>query len=116
MENRIKERTQKLLGLKSASTDEEVISAFFNHLIEFFEDSNKSNSNKTLSAAPILPTPYEMEQSKLKALESSNLKRFDDMTWDELDKGNHLATLKANSPNYFAKRFTQQFGKKPKNK
>lgn len=45
--------------------------------------------------------------------EEKKLAAYDKMTWDELDKGNHLATLKAEHKEYYEERFEQEFGKKP---
>ncbi len=47
--------------------------------------------------------------------EKATLAKFDKMTWKELDKGNHLATLKAKHPEYYTERFKQEFGEAPKN-
>lgn len=43
--------------------------------------------------------------------EDSELSKYDKMTWDEMDKGNHLAHLKAVHPDYFRERYQQEFGK-----
>ncbi len=68
---------------------------------------------------------YETARKLLKALpkqksiadelkdEKATLAKFDDMSWDELDKGDHLATLKAEHKEYYEQRFEQEFGKKP---
>lgn len=45
--------------------------------------------------------------------EEKKLAAYDKMSWDELDKGNHLATLKAEHKEYYEERFEQEFGKKP---
>lgn len=37
------------------------------------------------------------------------------LSWAELDKGNKLAKLKADFPEYYSERFEQQFGRKPTN-
>lgn len=47
--------------------------------------------------------------------EEKKLAAYDKMSWDELDKGNHLAKLKAEHKEYYEERFEQEFGKKPKN-
>lgn len=44
----------------------------------------------------------------------AQLSNFDKMTWEELDKGNHLAQLKAENPDYYKERFRLRFGKEPK--
>lgn len=73
--------------------------------------------------APILEMSHDSAMALLKALpkrksvaeqlkgDESKLAAFDKMSWDELDRGNHLATLKADYPDYFAERKRQQFGK-----
>ncbi|MDY3338435.1 HK97 family phage prohead protease [Riemerella anatipestifer] len=73
--------------------------------------------------APILEMAHESAMALLKALpkrksvseqlkgDEEKLAAFDKMTWDELDKGNHLATLKAQYPDYFEERKRKQFPK-----
>ncbi|MCW0509508.1 HK97 family phage prohead protease [Riemerella anatipestifer] len=73
--------------------------------------------------APILEMAHDSAMALLKALpkrksvseqlkgDEEKLAAFDKMTWDELDKGNHLASLKADYPDYFAERKKRQFGK-----
>ncbi|MEC5393936.1 HK97 family phage prohead protease [Bergeyella sp. RCAD1439] len=73
--------------------------------------------------APILEMAHDSAITLLKALpkrksvseqlqgDEEKLAAFDKMTWDELDKGNHLASLKADYPDYFAERKKRQFGK-----
>ncbi len=47
--------------------------------------------------------------------EKATLAKFDKMTWKELDKGNHLAMLKAEHKEYYVERFKEEFGEEPKN-
>ncbi|MRM82986.1 HK97 family phage prohead protease [Riemerella anatipestifer] len=73
--------------------------------------------------APILEMAHDSAMALLKALpkrksvseqlqgDEEKLAAFDKMSWDELDRGNHLATLKADYPDYFAERKKRQFGK-----
>ncbi|MDY3526182.1 HK97 family phage prohead protease [Riemerella anatipestifer] len=73
--------------------------------------------------APILEMAHDSAITLLKALpkrksvaeqlkgDDEKLAAFDKMTWDELDKGNYLASLKADYPDYFAERKKRQFGK-----
>ncbi|MFL1600737.1 HK97 family phage prohead protease [Riemerella anatipestifer] len=73
--------------------------------------------------APILEMAHDSAMALLKALpkrksvseqlkgDEEKLAAFDKMTWDELDKGNHLATLKAQYPDYFEERKRKQFPK-----
>lgn len=46
--------------------------------------------------------------------EEKKLASYDKMTWDELDKGNHLAKLKAEHKEYYQERYVKQFGSEPK--
>ena len=39
--------------------------------------------------------------------------KFGKLSWDELDKGNYLAKLKADHPEYYEQRFELQFNRKP---
>lgn len=75
--------------------------------------------------APILELSHKSAMNLLKGLpkrksvteqlksEKGELSEFEQMTWEELDKGNHLAKLKADNPEYYAERFKKQFGKEP---
>jgi len=45
--------------------------------------------------------------------ESSPEAKYGKLSWSELDKGNHLAKLKADFPEYYEERFELQFAKKP---
>ncbi|MCK0200649.1 HK97 family phage prohead protease [Ornithobacterium rhinotracheale] len=86
------------------------------------EKAVKAGKLDEAGKAPILAMPYEGAMALLAALperksitaqlkdNESKLAKFDKMTWDELDKGNHLAMLKAEHPEYFAERKKQQFG------
>jgi len=46
---------------------------------------------------------------------AAQLAALDKMSWQELDRGNHLGKLRADNPDYYVQRFEQQFGKKPTN-
>ena len=72
-----------------------------------FEKLAEANLADTLEAIKNLPkrasvTP-ELSEVEL------TLASFEKMTWDELDKGNHLVTLKANHKEYYQTRFKKQF-------
>ncbi len=43
----------------------------------------------------------------------TELSAFDKMTWDELDRGGHLASLKADHKDYYVERYKKQFGVEP---
>ncbi|MCP1997293.1 HK97 family phage prohead protease [Flavobacterium sp. HSC-61S13] len=45
--------------------------------------------------------------------EQATLSAFDKMSWDELDKGNKLESMKLNHPEYFVQRFKEKFNKEP---
>lgn len=74
-------------------------------------------------AEPILSMDYESAIKVLSALPKrktiseqlsspeSELEKYDKMSWHELDKGNHLAKLKANYPDYFMERKKKEFNK-----
>lgn len=63
---------------------------------------------KVLNSLPKRQSVSEQIQSP-----EAQLANFDKMTWEELDKGNHLAKLKADNPEYYKERFRQKFGKEP---
>jgi len=41
--------------------------------------------------------------------EKNPLEKYEKLSWEELDKGNHLAALKSNFPDYYQERYDQQF-------
>lgn len=43
----------------------------------------------------------------------TELSAFDKMTWDELDRGGYLLSLKADHKDYYVERYTKQFGVEP---
>lgn len=73
--------------------------------------------------APILEMTHEAAMTLLKALparksvkdqmksDESQLSAYDKMSWEELDKGNHLAKLKMEFPDYYRERFDRKFKK-----
>lgn len=73
--------------------------------------------------APILEMAHDSAITLLKALpkrksvaeqlkgDDEKLAAFDKMSWEELDRGNHLASLKADYPDYFEERKRKQFPK-----
>lgn len=102
------------------------------------EEAEKAELNAELEAAvkdgrideegkaPILEMPHQSAMKLLSSLkkrksvsgqlktEEAALSEYDKMSWQELDKGNHLAKLKAENPDYYRERFKKQFGKDPK--
>lgn len=111
---------------------------------ETLETSVKDNQKKELEAelalavkdgrideagkAPILELAHESAMKLLKSLPirksvKEQIKEDDKdpetvygkLSWSDLDKGNKLAKLKADFPDYYAERFEQQFGRKPSN-
>lgn len=72
--------------------------------------------------APILELSHDAAMKLLKSLPArqniggringteSQLDRYDKMSWEELDKGNHLLTLKTKFPEYYKERYEMQFG------
>mgnify|MGYP001570877387 FL=1 len=45
--------------------------------------------------------------------ETSPEAKYGKLSWDELDKGNHLAKLKADFPEYYEQRFELRYNQKP---
>lgn len=76
----------------------------------FFELSHES----AMKLLKNLPKRESVAGRINKDSEESRLSAFDKMSWEELDKGNHLASLKANHPDYYKERFKRQFKKEPK--
>lgn len=89
------------------------------------KDGRIDDAGKT----PILELSHESAMKLLKSLpkrkslkdqlqdeeEASAESKYGKLSWAELDKGNKLAKLKADFPEYYSERFEQQFGRKPTN-
>ncbi len=89
------------------------------------KDGRIDDAGKT----PILELSHESAMKLLKSLpkrkslkdqlqdeeEASAESKYGKLSWAELDKGNHLAKLKADFPDYYAERFELQYGRKPNN-
>lgn len=71
----------------------------------------ESDSNQALEMLKALPK-HTSVQDNLKD-ETHVLAAYDKQTWGELDKGNMLAKLKADHPDYYKERFKQEFGREP---
>ncbi|MDV4078142.1 phage head protein [Elizabethkingia anophelis] len=110
---------------------------------EALETANKEKDKEVLNAelsaavkdgrideagkAPILELAHESAMKLLKSLPvrkpvkeqmkdvKDPLEKYAKLSWDEMDKGNMLAVLKLNHPDYYAERFEQEFNKKPAN-
>lgn len=89
------------------------------------KDGRLDEAGKAPIETMVLKSGYDQGMKLLKALPKRNtiadklqgtaqLKAYEAMSWTELDKGNHLATLKAKMPDYYAERFEKQFGTEPK--
>lgn len=98
-------------------------------LTQAVKDGRLDEAGKAPIEQMVLSSGYEQGMNLLKVLPKRNpiadklnttgaeaqLAAFDKMTWSELDKGNHLATLKADNPQYYKERFKKHFGSEPKN-
>ncbi len=62
-----------------------------------------------------LPKRNKIKDEMTDEDEASAESKYGKLSWSELDKGNHLAKLKADFPDYYAERFELQFGRKPNN-
>lgn len=111
----------ELDALKKAKEDEEK-----EKLTAELDQAVKDGRLDEAGKEPLLALSYDAAMKVLNSLPKrqsvagqlqnpeAQLSNFDKMTWDELDKGNHLAKLKADNPEYYKERFRQQFGKDPK--
>ncbi|MFJ1323621.1 phage head protein, partial [Capnocytophaga canis] len=75
------------------------------------EDIAKSNVAQAIAVLKAIPV-RETVADKLKT-ETSVLAKYDQLSWDELDKGGHLSYLKLNHKAYYVERFKEEFGKEP---
>lgn len=111
----------ELDALKKAKEDEEK-AKLTAELDQAVKDGRLDEAGKE----PLLALSYDAAMKVLNSLPKrqsvagqlqnpeAQLSNFDKMTWEELDKGNHLAKLKAENPDYYKERFRQKFGKEPK--
>lgn len=94
--------TLKVLALKDGRIDSASVPTIeelsLEKRIDLLTKLPKRNSVKEQQGGTEAKTPEE---------------KFGKLSWSELDKGNHLAKLKADSPEYYEERFEMQFGRKP---
>lgn len=134
---------EAIKGIESKLTASENENATLKQTIESLKKAEQERQAAVLSAeidtavkdgrldeagkAPILEMEFNSAMALLKALPKrkgvaekintpeGELSKYDKLSWEDLDKGNHLAYLKANHSDYYAERFEQKFGRKPKN-
>lgn len=106
-----------------AENEAKLKAEFDAELAQAVKDGRIDEAGKTPIQEMVLKSGYEQGMNLLKALpkrepiadklkgKEASLAAFDKMSWSELDKGNHLATLKAESFEYFKERFKKQYGK-----
>lgn len=111
----------ELDALKKEKEDEQ--KAF---LQEALDQAVKDGRIDQEGAEPLLEMSYEKAMKVINSLPKrqsvagqlqnpeAQLSNFDKMTWEELDRGNHLAQLKAENPDYYKERFRLRFGREPK--
>ncbi|MFJ1412490.1 HK97 family phage prohead protease [Capnocytophaga canimorsus] len=75
------------------------------------EEIAKTNTAQAIAVLKAIPV-RETVADKLKT-ETSALAKYDQLSWDELDKGGHLPYLKLNHKAYYVERFKEEFGKEP---
>lgn len=109
LETSVKDNQKKELDaeLALAVKDGRIDDAGKAPILELAHDS----AMKLLKSLPIRKTVKEQIKDDEKDPETI----YGKLSWSELDKGNKLAKLKADFPDYYAERFEQQFGRKPSN-
>lgn len=75
------------------------------------EEIAKTNTAQAIAVLKAIPV-RETVADKLKT-ETSTLAKYDQLSWDQLDKGGHLPYLKLNHKVYYVERFKEEFGKEP---
>ncbi len=117
----LKEKVVALEEQKQAQLKAE----FDAELLQAVKDGRLDEQGKAPIEEMTLSSGYDKGMKLLKALPkrkniadklvslSATLASFDKMNWAELDKGNHLGTLKADHPDYYKERFVKQFGTEP---
>lgn len=133
LEGRLTAKTNEFATLKAShdalvQANEAKLKAEFDaELAQAVKDGRIDEAGKAPIEQMVLSSGYEQGMNLLKVLPKRNpiagqlntgaeaqLAAFDKMSWQELDKGNHLATLKAEMPDYYKTRFKNQFGREPK--
>lgn len=108
-----------------AENEAKLKAEFDAELAQAVKDGRLDEAGKAPVEQMVLSSGYEQGMNLLKVLPKRNpiadklntkgaeaqLAAFDKMSWSELDKGNHLATLKADNPEYFKERFEAHFKK-----
>lgn len=102
-----KEKAELEAELSAAVTDGRIDEAGKAH----FQELSHESAMKLLKAIP----KRKSVQSEVKEGSSDPLEQYEKLSWSQLDKGGHLATLKLNHPEYYAERFKKQYNREPKN-
>lgn len=101
--------------------------AFESEISQAVKDGRIDEAGKAPIEEMVLKSGYEQGIKLLQALpkrepiagklntgKEAQLAAFEKMTWSELDKGNHLAVLKADNPELFKQRYKEHFNKEYK--
>ncbi len=91
----------KVLALKDGRIDADSVAPI--------ETLPLTNRIELLSKLPIRKTVKEQVKEGKNDPEAI----YGKLSWDEMDKGNQLAKLKADFPDYYAERYEQEYGKAP---
>jgi phage head maturation protease len=80
--------------------------------LKFFETDHEG-ARVALAAIPARGSVTRQIDAST-GVNNKELSVLEKMSWDELDKGNKLATLKATYPEVYKEKFTERFGTKPR--
>lgn len=82
-------------------------------------DAKQEEHFKTLSAETAISILQGLPKRETVAVqvkdENKKVEKYAKMSWTELDKGNHLAKLKAENFDLYAEKYEEHFGKAPQN-
>ncbi|ODM52212.1 phage head protein [Elizabethkingia meningoseptica] len=97
-------------GLKTAALKDGRIDAAAVPTIEELPLEKRIDLLNTLPKRGTVKEAIENQDGK------SPTEKYEKLSWEQLDKGDHLATLKSKHPEYYEQRFEQQYGRKPNKK
>ena len=80
-------------------------------MLKLFETDFEA-AKKTLLNIPKRPS-VKQEIERQESLNNTELAELSAKSWDELDKGGGLETLRDKYPDVYAEKFERKFGKKP---
>lgn len=99
-------------ALVAAATKDGRINADDKDAVAAWESMFETDYAKAKAALSAIPKHQPVAGQVGKKTDAAE--KYTAMSWDELDRGNHLEKVKADFPDLYAEKFEAQFGRKPK--